>query len=65
MSTIFLTILLAFFLVLIAIGFLAISWLITGKSKIRPGACGRDPTKDKECLDKTISCSLCKKDEKK
>lgn len=63
MSTILLTVILAFVIVMIAIGLLAIGWLMTGKSKIRPGACGRDPTKnrDENCPEKDVSCGLCKK----
>lgn len=64
MSTLVLTLLIAFVLILIAIGLLAISWLLTGKSRIIPGACGRDPTKNrnKDCDGEDISCILCKKD---
>lgn len=36
---------------------LSIGWLLTGKSKIQPGACGRNPTA-KDCGNK-ISCQLC------
>jgi len=57
MDTLFITIGIAFILVMAAVGLLAISWLFTGKSTLRPGACGRDPTKKKrpECG----SCDLC------
>lgn len=67
MSSLFFTIMIAFIIVLLAVGLLAIGWLITGKTKIRPGACGRDPTKnrDEECSDEKISCGLCKKEDKK
>ncbi len=65
MPTIILTIIIAFVIVLIAIGLLAIGWLVTGKSKIIAGACGRDPTKnrDENCSTDpaNISCGLCKK----
>lgn len=67
MSTLLLTIFIAFVIVVVAISFLAIGWLITGKSKVQPGACGRDPTKkrdQKDCGD-TTSCSLCEKPEEK
>jgi len=64
MSSLILTLTLAFVVTVIAILLLAISWLITGKSKIRGGTCGRDPTKkqpeDEDCGTKT-SCQLCKK----
>lgn len=67
MSTLLFTILLAFIVVVIAIALLAIGWLLTGKNKIVPGACGRDPTKkrDKDCSEDNISCGLCKKNEDK
>lgn len=61
------TLILAFAVVTIAFILLAIGWLLTGKSKIHPGACGKDPTKssnDKSCGTK-ISCLLCKKTEEK
>jgi hypothetical protein len=52
---------------LVAIGLLGIGWLLTGKSKIKPGACGRDPTKNKDenCSESKISCGLCKKKDDK
>ncbi len=65
MSPLLLTILIAFFIVASAIALLAIGWLITGKSKMTPGACGRAPTakKNDSCGDET-SCSLCDKNKK-
>lgn len=66
MSTLLLTLALAFVFIVIAIALLAMSWLITGKSKMRPGACGRDPTKKQEKDDSCgtdSSCGLCKKGE--
>lgn len=68
MSTILLTLTLAFIGVLCALALLGIGWLITGKSKIKAGACGRDPTKnrDENCNESpTLSCGLCKKKELK
>lgn len=68
MSTLLLTLGLAFVIVVIAICCLAISWLIKGKSSLRPGACGRDPNKnrDEECDSEKSSCHLCKRpDEEK
>jgi hypothetical protein len=47
---------------------MGISWLITGKLKMRPGACGRDPTKkrdDEEGCGTNVNCQLCKKPEEK
>lgn len=70
MSTLLLTLAIAFLIVLISIGLLAIGWFISGKARIRAGACGRDPHKTKDekegCGTKT-SCQLCetKKDDEK
>jgi hypothetical protein len=58
----------AFVIILIALALLGISWLITGKLKIRSGACGRNPTKtkvDEEGCGTGVNCSLCKKNEYK
>lgn len=65
MSSITLTILIAFVVVVIALALLGISWLITGKLRIRPGACGRAPSakRDDSCGSGT-SCTLCDKDKK-
>ncbi|WP_068466467.1 hypothetical protein [Candidatus Protochlamydia phocaeensis] len=60
MSNLFLTLVIAFVLIVIAIACLAIGWLITGKTKIERGSCGRDPTKKRspeECGH--TSCDLC------
>lgn len=67
MSTLFLTLAIAFVVVVIALALLGISWLLTGKSKIRPGACGRDPTKKQEddSCGTTTNCHLCKHPEDK
>lgn len=58
----------AFIVVLIAIALLGIGWLLTGKSKIHPGACGRAPSQKKnrtdDCGQKT-SCQLCEHEKKK
>ncbi|MBA3958146.1 MAG: hypothetical protein H0X51_07125 [Parachlamydiaceae bacterium] len=67
MSTLLITISIAFVFVLIGVAALAISWLITGKSNIHAGACGRAPSKkrNKDC-GSNASCSLCEKpDDKK
>ncbi|MBN9378798.1 MAG: hypothetical protein BGO14_03700 [Chlamydiales bacterium 38-26] len=65
MSTLLFTILIAFVGVLTAVSLLGISWLLTGKSKIKPGACGKDPTKlrNENCANDNISCGLCNKKE--
>lgn len=61
----FLTLLaLSVVVIAVAVGLLALGLLITGKSKIKPGACGRDPNKkqdDEEC-GKKAECGLCKKE---
>ena len=55
----------AFVIVSIALALIGIGYLITGKNKIRLGACGRNPNQDKDgsCGTKK-SCSLCDPDEK-
>lgn len=56
-----LTFVLAVILVFIALGLLAIGWILTGSSHIKPGACGRAPTKkqgDDSC-GKVADCQLC------
>lgn len=64
MSTLFITLMIAFILVILAIAALSVGWLISGKSKIVRGACGRDPTqvRKKECgTADDIQCGLCEK----
>lgn len=58
MSNLFLTLVIAFVVIVLAIACLAIGWLITGKTKLERGACGRDPNqpKDESCQS---SCDLC------
>ncbi len=56
MSNLFLTLVIAFVIIVFAIAFLAIGWLITGKTKIEK-ACGRDPTKKKDSS--CHACELC------
>ena len=59
MSNLFLTLMIAFVVVICAIACLAIGWLITGKTKLEK-ACGRDPTKKKDSsCDNNGSCHLC------
>lgn len=66
MSTLMLTILIAFVFVILAIAGLAIGWLFTGKSSIRAGSCGRLPNKDRDQGCGTNStCSLCEKETEK
>lgn len=66
MSTLLVTVFLAFIIVIVAIALLAIGWLATGKSRIRPGACGRAPQRDRDGECGTNStCSLCKREDSK
>jgi hypothetical protein len=68
MSNLLTTIGLAVIVVLIAIGVISIGWILTGKSRVRLGMCGRDPTvkrTDEEGCGTGISCDLCKKTDKK
>ena len=55
-SNLFLTLVIAFVIIVFAIALLAIGWLITGKTKIEKG-CGKDPTKKKD--DNCNTCDLC------
>ncbi|MEC7840028.1 MAG: hypothetical protein VX777_08320 [Chlamydiota bacterium] len=56
------TLIFASVLIIIALIFLGLGWLITGKQKIRGGTCGRDPTKERDgdCSTKS-ACQLCDK----
>lgn len=58
MSNLFLTLVIAFIIIILALACLAIGWLITGKNKIERGACGRVPGKkiDDSC---DSICNLC------
>jgi hypothetical protein len=56
MSNLFLTLVIAFVIIVFAIALLAIGWLITGKTRIEK-ACGRDPTKKQDGSCHT--CELC------
>ena len=56
MSNLFLTLVIAFVIIVFAIALLAIGWLITGKTKIEK-SCGRDPTKKQDGSCHT--CDLC------
>lgn len=59
MSNLFLTLIIAFIIIIIAISCLAVGWLITGKTKIVAG-CGRDPTKQRDDNCQTSgTCELC------
>lgn len=60
MSNLFLTLVLAFLVVVLALACLAISWLVTGKNRLRKG-CGQAPTSSS--CQSTGSCGLCGKEE--
>ena len=64
MGSLISTVLVAFLIFGAGIALLAIGWLITGRSRLQPGACGRDPTKkrdDKEGCGTGVRCDLCEK----
>ena len=62
MSTLFATLLITFVIIIICVSLLGISMLLTGKSRLRVGMCGRVPTKkrgkDAGCGTE-YSCGLC------
>ena len=60
MSAIAITALIAFFVIGCALACLGVGLLLTGKSKIKPGACGRDPNKVREeSCGTSANCQLC------
>jgi hypothetical protein len=61
MDNFLLTMFLAFIIIVVALIFLALSWFFKGKSCIRAGSCGRDPTKkqDDESCGTQKTCGLC------
>lgn len=62
MDTLMPTLAFAFVAILIAVMLLGISLLLTGKSKIKPGACGRapiQPNKRAEQCGQQTACQLC------
>jgi hypothetical protein len=66
MSTLLVTLLISFIIVTLATALLAIGWLLTGKQKLKPGACGRDPNKQKsDGCGANQSCQLCEKHDDK
>lgn len=66
MSNLFLTLIIAFVIIVLAIASLAIGWLVTGKTKIEKKSCEGEPgLKQGECDGATPSCSLCETDDKK
>jgi hypothetical protein len=66
MSTLVVTLIIAFIIILLCISLLGISMLITGKSKFRLGMCGRIPSKKKgkdSGCGTEYTCGLCSRDE--
>ena len=61
MSNLFLTLVIAFVVIVIAIACLAVGWLITGKTKIERGSCGNAPgaKREEEGCGTTTSCHIC------
>lgn len=64
MSTFSITLLVTFAIIIICLSLLGISMLLTGKSRLRVGMCGRVPTKkrgkDSGCGNE-YTCGLCGK----
>lgn len=59
MSTIALTVLLGSVILVLGLLFMAIGWLLTGKSRIKPGMCGKNPHLKKEEEGSCGTCDLC------
>lgn len=45
-------------LIIIALLMIGLSWVLTGRQKVKGGTCGRDPTKEKDTSCGS-NCSLC------
>lgn len=62
MSSLFVTLLATFFIIIVCVSLLGISMLLTGRSRLRIGMCGRTPTKkqskDRGCGTQ-YTCGLC------
>ncbi len=59
MSNLFLTLMIAFVVIVVAIAALAIGWLLTGRARIER-SCGKDPTQNQtEKCGSIRSCDLC------
>lgn len=68
MSSLLLTLAIAFVITAIAVGLLAVGWVLTGRSRLQAGACGRDPHKkrnEEEGCGTKSHCSLCDQEKKK
>lgn len=67
METLVTTLAVSFIIVVFAVVLLGVGWILTGKSKLRLGQCGRDPNKSRneEGCGTNSTCSLCEKPEDK
>lgn len=64
MTSILITLMVAFGLIILAISALSIGWLLSGKSKLTKGACGSDPNKMRSSgCGNEVKCGICE-DEK-
>lgn len=57
-SNLFLTLVIAFVIIVLALACLAIGWLVTGKTKLSKSSCGRDPTKSPDADCESV-CNIC------
>lgn len=62
MSTLLITLAVAFVFIAIAIAALSIGWLITGKSNVQAGACGKAPHRKRDNSCGSGGCSLCERE---
>lgn len=66
LSTFLGTFFIALILIVVALLMIGLSWLVTGKQKIKGGSCGRLPKKEKdETCGTKESCRLCQAEHKK
>lgn len=65
MEKFFETLSFAIVLIILSMIFIAISLLLTGKSKVRKGMCGKNPNekRNKDCSNKSY-CDLCENEKK-
>jgi hypothetical protein len=63
MSTLMITLLVAFIATVFAITCLAIGWLISGRSRIVRGSCGMNPKRPQDAsCGKDVHCAICEPD---
>lgn len=68
MENLLTTIFIASIVLILGLLLFAIGWLVTGKSRIQPGACGKAPNKKRvgdDSCGSTTSCTLCDKTNEK